>query len=431
MKSKNILLLYDNKDLDRQVLKPVNYITFEEEWKRQHGGNAGNKLFTSAVEQYLTKTDITYSYYAGDESIENINEKYDIAILPLANIFNSHPAIVKLLEDYTKIIERFKIPVYIIGCGLQCASYEDIDTLVNVIGGTVAKFLDAIYRTGGELALRGYATKEFLDKIMLNSAVVTGCPSVYQKGPDLQITNLKVKEENFRPVINGNLKYLRKINILPVFEQYKNSIYLDQDEFAQWLYFRKLSLKERNIWGLVRKKTYYGAYLLAEDRVKLLYDIPYWIGYLQNEGFSFSCGSRIHGNIVAILAGVPAMVIYRDARTRELAEFLELPCCASLNEKSLYEEYLKADYSRFNRNFRSKYERFEKFLVSHGISYDISDRTLFERKLAQWPWEQPEIIGRENIEYLKKRFGKNADKYQQYDKILEGLRRWGIYGRHL
>ncbi|MDE6946925.1 MAG: polysaccharide pyruvyl transferase family protein, partial [Anaeroplasmataceae bacterium] len=410
-------------DLDRQVLKPVNYTTFEEEWKRQHGGNAGNKLFTSAVEQYLTKPDITYSYYTGVEAIEDINEKYDIAILPLANIFNPHPAIAKLLEDYTKIIEQFKIPIYILGCGLQCAGYEEIDSLINTIGISVAKFLDAIYQTGGELALRGYATKEFLDKIMPNSAVVTGCPSIYQKGPDLQITNLKVKEENFRPVINGNLKYLRGINSLSVFEQYKNSMYLDQDEFAQWLYFKKLSLREKNIWSLVRKKTYYGVYLLAENRVKLLYDIPYWIEYLQKEGFSFSCGSRIHGNIAAILAGVPAMVLYRDARTRELAEFLELPCCVSLNGKPLYEAYLKADYSCFNRNFRSKYERFEEFMVSHGISYDLNDRTLFEQKLAKWPWGQPEITGKENIECLKKKFRKNADKYQQYDRILELLRR--------
>ena len=52
MKKKNILLLYDNRDLDRQVLRPVNYDTFEEEWVRQNGGNSGNKLFNTAVEQY-------------------------------------------------------------------------------------------------------------------------------------------------------------------------------------------------------------------------------------------------------------------------------------------------------------------------------------------------------------------------------------------
>ena len=42
MKNKNILLLYDVQELDRQVLKPVNYLTFEECWKKQNGGNVGN-----------------------------------------------------------------------------------------------------------------------------------------------------------------------------------------------------------------------------------------------------------------------------------------------------------------------------------------------------------------------------------------------------
>lgn len=423
MKSKRILLLYDNRELDRQVLKPVNYISFEEEWKKQNGGNAGNKLFTFAIEQYLTKEDIVYSYYTGNETIEDINEKYDIAILPLANIFNSHPAILQLLESYTRIIEKFKIPVYIIGCGIQCTSYEEIDMLVSTIKTPVGEFLNAVYQTGGELALRGYATKEFLDKIMQNSAEVTGCPSLYQKGAGLQITNEKVDEKIFRPVINGNLKYLRKINMLSVFDKYANSIYLDQDEFAPWLYFEKLSLKDKNVWELVRKRTYYGAELLAENRIKLLYDIPYWIKYLQTEGFHFSCGSRIHGNIAAILAGVPAMVLYRDARTRELAEFMELPCCPSIDGRLLYKKYLKADYSRFNKTFSDKFKKFEHFMVSHGISHDIGDRTLFDDKISQNHWSEPEIIGRNNIEYIRNKFQRNAMKYRYYDKLLERIRK--------
>lgn len=423
MNNKKILLFYDNRELDRQVLKPVNYNTFEEEWRRQNGGNAGNKLYTSAMEQYLTKDDISYSYYTGKETMEEINERYDSAILPLANVFNPNPAILRSLEMYTEKIEKFKIPVFIMGCGLQCAGYEEIESLVSTIKAPVAKFLNAVYQTGGELALRGYATKEFLDKIMSNSAVVTGCPSIYQKGPGLQITNEKVEEEVFRPVINGNLKYLKKINVIAAFEQYKDSVYLDQDEFAQWLYFEKLSARERSVWEVVRKKTFYGAYLLSEDRIKLLYDVPCWLDYLKKEGFHFSCGSRIHGNIAATLAGVPAMVLHRDARTRELAEFMELPCRASLNGKSLYEAYLEADYSLFNKNFPKKFKAFEQFLVTHKITHDIEDRTLFEGKLARQLWKMPEITGKNNIEYLKKRFKKGTEKYRYYDELLEKIRR--------
>ena len=113
MKKKNILVLYDNRDLDRQVLKPVDYTAFEQEWIRQNGGNSGNKLFNTAVEQYLTKEDIDYAYYNGSESVEEINEKYDLAIFTTANIFNAHPRIRKELDDFAEMIGKFKRLIYL------------------------------------------------------------------------------------------------------------------------------------------------------------------------------------------------------------------------------------------------------------------------------------------------------------------------------
>ena len=65
---------------------------------------------------------------------------------------------------------------------IKALSKEELPVLAEEIGDSARAFLKAVYRTGGELAVRGYATKEFLDKVMPgNSAVVTGCPSFYQQ----------------------------------------------------------------------------------------------------------------------------------------------------------------------------------------------------------------------------------------------------------
>lgn len=417
MKKKNILVLYDNRYLDRQVLKPVDYTTFEQEWIRQNGGNSGNKLFNTAVEQYLTKEDIDYAYYNGSESVEEINEKYDLAIFTTANIFNAHPRIRKELDDFAKMIRKFKIPVYILGCGLQCASYDDIGSLAEEIGDSTKAFLKAIYQTGGELAVRGYATKEFLDKVMPNTAVVTGCPSFYQGGSGLQISNEKVAEENFRPAINGNLKYLKQIGMLQEFERYPNSVYMDQDEFAQILHFRNAG-RLACPFDLIRKKTLMGLQLLAEGRVQLIYDIPVWISYLQSEHFTFSCGSRIHGNIAATLAGVPAKVLYRDARTRELAEFFELPCAAGYEQgKILYEIYCETDYTAFNAHFAEKFHNFENFMVSHGISHDLDDRRLWETRRKQYQWKLEEPLGRYNLEKISRKWNRHESLYRKCEEV--------------
>lgn len=423
MKKKNILLLYDNRIFDKQVLKPTEYDSFEEAWIKQQFSNAGNKLYYTAVEQYLTKEDIDYSYYTGDETAEEINEKYDLAIFTTANIFNANPNVTPELEQFAEMISRFKIPVYILGCGLQCAGYDEIDALADAIREPTAKFLQAIYRTGGELALRGYATKEFLDKVMPNTAVVTGCPSFYQRGSGLQISNDKVSEEQFKPSINGNLKYLKKIGMLQVFDQYSNSIYVDQDELAQVLYFRRPG-RYNNTMELVRKRTLYSVKLLAENRVRFFYDVPVWLSWFREENISFSCGSRIHGNIAATLAGIPAMVMYRDARTRELAEFFELPDNPKYDvNKSLYEIYLEADYTKFNAHFADKFRAFEDFVVSHGISHDLEDRSLFEQKLMKYNWKYPELPGQENIDRIRRNYARHKDIYQKYENALDGVRK--------
>lgn len=423
MKKKNILLLYDNRIFDKQVLKPTEYDSFEEAWIKQQFSNAGNKLYYTAVEQYLTKEDIDYSYYTGDETAEEINEKYDLAIFTTANIFNANPNVTPELEQFAEMISRFKIPVYILGCGLQCAGYDEIDALADAIREPTTKFLQAIYRTGGELALRGYATKEFLDKVMPNTAVVTGCPSFYQRGSGLQISNDKVSEEQFKPSINGNLKYLKKIGMLQVFDQYSNSIYVDQDELAQVLYFRRPG-RYNNTMELVRKRTLYSVKLLAENRVRFFYDVPVWLSWFREENISFSCGSRIHGNIAATLAGIPAMVMYRDARTRELAEFFELPDNPKYDvNKSLYEIYLEADYTKFNAHFADKFRAFEDFVVSHEISHDLEDRSLFEQKLMQYNWKYPELPGQKNIDRIRRNYERHKEFYQKYENALDGVRK--------
>ncbi|NDZ70642.1 polysaccharide pyruvyl transferase family protein, partial [Streptomyces sp. SID10362] len=58
-------------------------------------------------------------------------------------------------------------------------------------------------------------------------------------------------------------------------------------------------------------------------KVRLYIDPATWISELRP--FDFSFGSRIHGNIAALLAGVPSTVLCGDSRTLELCRYFGIP----------------------------------------------------------------------------------------------------------
>ena len=48
-----------------------------------------------------------------------------------------------------------------------------------------------------------------------------------------------------------------------------------------------------------------------------------WINDLQ--AYDLSVGTRVHGYIAAVLAGIPSVMLCHDSRTRELAQWFDLP----------------------------------------------------------------------------------------------------------
>ncbi len=53
--------------------------------------------------------------------------------------------------------------------------------------------------------------------------------------------------------------------------------------------------------------------LIRSDRVRFFLDPKTWFEHLSHYDFSF--GTRIHGNIAALLAGTPALLLAHDSRT--------------------------------------------------------------------------------------------------------------------
>lgn len=341
--------------------------------------NTGNKVWMQGLISEISTCENEIYFRNPSESWEVINNKYDLIVHSSANLINVEFR--KHLVDLTESFSHSKIPVYIISVGAQEKSYDNIHDLCDVIESDLKRLIEVVYASGGEFGLRGYFTKEVFDMVSKNTAEVIGCPSIYQNGSNLFIEKKIVSEREFKPVING----WSKIGSYALMS-YEKSIFIDQDEIFRPLYdldFYKNIDNAKIFERLVRRIGYLNVKLLLQDRIKLFYDIPQWRRFIISGDYSFSYGSRIHGNIMSILSGVPSLIYTKDTRTRELAEFYKIPHYTKEPNTTLYEEFLKVDYTEFNKTYKIKYKKFKEFLLSHNIVDDINENNIF------WNKEEP------------------------------------------
>jgi hypothetical protein len=339
--------------------------------------NVGNKVWLQSVISELSTPENLCELGYENLAVEEINSRYDCVVMPLANCF--HAGWIPWMKKRTEHILKLKIPVYVIGCGIQSNSYDDINNLVASCRKPATEFINAVYETGGEWALRGYHTADFFGRLGFKNAVVTGCPSLYQIGRDLCISNTKVALQDFKAVINGTFQ-------LPItHEDYKACDFICQSTYGNILFdptfFEHNQYTIRYILKKIKRGDRAELEAIADQRIHLFLATQKWLDYFSQKNISFSFGSRIHGNIMAILAKVPSLLLSCDSRTREMAEFFEIPFVypsKKVGEKHrLYDLYLKTDYSGFNKKFASKFDAYEDFLTRRGLVTHLNQKNPF------------------------------------------------------
>lgn len=365
---------------DYDIFNRTDYHSLYKRVKDQWGGicqNWGNRLWLQGIFSELDTGENDYHFLTGQETVDEINRYFDFIILPMANIFYS--GYVEAMQNLTEIFEQITIPIYVIACGVQADNYDCLESVISEIGAVSSKFIHAIYNTGGEFALRGFFTKEFFSKLGFHDAVVTGCPSLYQLGSDFRVSTSKQAFSDLKPVFNGRVAPLTQ-----VLKAYPNSIFIDQCDYYQCLYQPDYLAQTdlRFMANFVERFDRYSAQLLSEKRIAMIADMNEWSFFLKTNGFNYSFGSRIHGTIMAILSGIPSTILCGDSRTREMAEFFDIPNYVThfshiFSVDELLKLYDQADYTRFNQTFSDKFQYFEKFLSDRGIVSHVNTENRF------------------------------------------------------
>ena len=346
------------------VLRSCKHIfekTDYQSYRSVQGDNTGNDLWLMGLISTISGTNCTVEYQDRHMDPEYINQNYDMCIKPEANMFSEKFA--HYMDYHVKQYSKISIPIHVIAVGAQAKNYDELDDLAERIKPSAERFIESIDRTGGLFALRGRFTEALFKKLGYHKAYVTGCPSLFQLGP-LNISKQQDVDRNMLlTAFNGNLHLAYSLI------KKNKGVYFDQSIFFDTLYGET---KCTDYSKMLSKYGLYGTRLLMDKKVQLFLDMPDWMYYLKSNGFNFSIGTRIHGNIMPILSGIPALVVPPDARVREMCDFFDIPTISYKKaiKGDLYDLYNQTDYSMFNTNFQKKLDYYINFLKKIGIEYN-------------------------------------------------------------
>lgn len=339
------------------------------------GRNTGNLLIGHGLYTQLRYDKLEPFRYA--MSPEYVEENFDQVVIAAANFL--YPGF-----DFTPVssfLDKIRLPVFMVGLGAQLPSSQS--ELVGVPAGTWRLVQIAAERSHS-IGVRGHFTAEQLRKHGITNVQVTGCPSLY--------TNLKPTIRIHRPdilskiVINGsrnvvghafdkdaatkveqqlfNLAWSRKLPYVLQNEQPEMQIASGEDTEPHKLAIESVA----RFFGT--SPTELVEFYREHGRV--FFSIQEWFDWIGTRDFSI--GTRFHGNVAALLNGVPAVVLTHDSRTRELCEFAAIPSVGIQEAGDLDIERIHetADYDLFERNYGEIHNKYVEFLEANGVPHRFS-----------------------------------------------------------
>lgn len=361
------------------------------------GNNSGNMLFQTSVFRTLFTEDTTIDIMTDYDlkQPEFINENYDVFVLPLANAFRKDFA-TNQLRALTNIIEKLHIPCIVTGVGLQ-DSFEPNRHSSHDFDDDVKRFVSAVLNRSATIGVRGEITASYLDDLGFHQHDIIGCPSLYMYGSELPVRAKKTLTKNSIVSITGSIGNPPHI---------KELLYHCRNLFPNYYYIPQLMHDLKLIYlGIpwpannpnAQAATFPSTleYMdFQNDRARFFLNMPSLLEFMQD--VDFNIGTRIHGSIGPILAGVPSFIFPTDSRVRELAEYHNLPFMDGrkvTTETDIFDLYEKTDFSQVNHGHKQRFLHYLSFLETNGLDHIYNhgngEDTPYDRIIANLAVQPP------------------------------------------
>ena len=350
-------------------------------------GNTGNEVISVYT---LKPLDIRFikKYPEYEESNEDDNFLYVTANL----IRNSCKDVcARHLDRFKKLKSR--ITVVSLGAQATLEEMKNPKEFASNLLPEIKEFLKLISSRSISIGVRGEFTYDVLRAVGIKNVDLIGCSSWFVNGYNQPEIIKKEWRKSLKPVVytcwenytpwnmywnNALLRNALKLNdpkfviqsefnLMPYYLVNKNL-----KDFIKYYTFRDLinSINSiKNIYGLKYSEILFNK--KVRDLFEIFLDIDKWGEFMKTRDFAY--GMRIHGSVVAIKQGIPAITVVPDSRILEMSEFFKIPYIRvdqmdskSFNIQKIYEE---ADFSEMNKIYPKLLENYITFLNKNGIKH--------------------------------------------------------------
>jgi hypothetical protein len=316
-----------------------------------------------------------------DQAVEELN-RCEVAILRGSNYIHSQMN----WGPMTAVIERSHVRVVAFGIGAQAPRYQPVP-----VSAETERIMKLIAERSHSIGCRGRFTAETLNQMGIHSAVPIGCPSLFRRND----RNLKVvmpARDEIRKVaftiargISGmycdaaHEARKKQLKLIEELSQRYDLYLVSQSEKSEKLFYYRMydrieeakTLMRNSGWDLAQmpwleklywSRIFFGTSPAAYESMLTFCDLT--LGY------------RLHGNIMALSNGRPAIYHTYDSRTRELVEHFCIPSydIKSTEEFSL-DSMLRPDlFNEFNARVPVAYDEMRDFLEANGVPHRMAGR---------------------------------------------------------
>ncbi|WP_445011807.1 polysaccharide pyruvyl transferase family protein [Vreelandella stevensii] len=303
-----------------------------------------------------------------------MQDNFDAVVLTMSNALRKGPSdglLRPVLENLPDL------PLYVLGLGMQTMlnGLDDLDD-------DMAAVVRLLQEKATFIGVRGHDTKRWLHENGITKAEAIGCPSMFVYPLNIAHIKPSVAPRKFMTsgYIGRNFLEHRDNRMGVLFDAFQGR----ECSYVFQMDLNKLeSLKGRvGLYNEATNELDVEAMQMAIHEETGL-SAPFTRYYSFNEVSAWRqaaahhdvfIGDRIHGAVAAMQAGTPALVLYADARVRELTSYHGIPACSvaefgKLGVDAAVEQYLNAEtLQKFQARYQETLQKYRKVLKQNGLS---------------------------------------------------------------